>query len=110
MDKAYFLHVGFRFRVEPDRVELEERLDKALSWYRYAPNCYVVYTTNSADVWYRRLRRHIREGDSMLICELNTRNHQGWMSKNFWEWLEQHDAGDYDAEKAPLRDPANRVG
>jgi hypothetical protein len=52
MDKAYFLHVGFRFRVEPNRAELEERLDNALSWYRYAPNCYVVYTTNSAEVWY----------------------------------------------------------
>jgi hypothetical protein len=107
MAKAYFLHLGFRFRAELNRADLEGILDKALSWYRYAPNNYVLYTTNSAEVWYRRLRPHIADGDSMFICALDTHNHQGWMSKNFWEWLEQHDAEQYVAEKERLPDPAS---
>jgi hypothetical protein len=31
------------------------------------------------------------------------------MSKKFWEWLEQHDAGHDHAQNAPLLDPANPV-
>jgi hypothetical protein len=89
-----FLHIGFNFRIEPDLEELEETFDLALDWYRYAPNCWVVWTSSSPEKWYSRLQKHVdrrkKSGDTVFICELNIDERSGWMPHGFWEFVKSH--------------------
>jgi hypothetical protein len=85
-----FLHIGFRFRSDPDLEELEKTFDNALDWYRYAPNCWVVWTSSSPERWYSRLKKHLEKGDRVFISELNIAERSGWMPSGFWEFLKSH--------------------
>jgi hypothetical protein len=83
-----FLHVGFNFkeRSAPTKA-IEKVLDKALDWVRYAPNCYIVYTSRDVEHWYGRLRDVIDQDDNIFIVELDIKNRQGWLPKSVWEWI-----------------------
>jgi hypothetical protein len=86
---AKFLHVGFSFRggrpAPTDNIQTV--LNKALDWVRYAPNCYILYTTTDVETWYIRLRKVIHENDHIFVVELNIENRQGWLPKSVWEWI-----------------------
>jgi hypothetical protein len=84
---AKFLHVSFNWGAFPKVEELEPVFALALDWVRYAPNCWIVWTTTDAEGWYNRLVRHITTDDRVFICELNMINKQGWMDKWIWEWM-----------------------
>jgi hypothetical protein len=85
-----FLHVGFNFRSGPTKVaELEALFNNATSWYRYAPNCWILWTNGTALSWYNFLAPHITKDDYMFIVELNMRNYYGWLPKNAWDWIKE---------------------
>ena len=86
------LHIAFKFADgDPKTAKLKPVFDKASDWIRYAPNCWIVWTTGSAEKWYERLRPHIDDRDSMLIVKLDTSEQQGWLSASVWEWFKRHD-------------------
>lgn len=85
-----FFHIGFSFVIEPDLEDLEDTFDKAIDWYRYAPNCWVVWTSSSPERWYSRLRKHLNEGDRLFICEINIGERSGWMPRKFWNFIKSH--------------------
>lgn len=84
------MHVGFNFedRAAPSK-GIQKVLDKALDWVRYAPNCYIVYTSSDVEHWYARLREVIDEADNIFVVELNIENRQGWLPKSVWEWIKK---------------------
>jgi hypothetical protein len=83
-----FFHISFRFADgNPKIAELVPAFNKGLDWIRYAPNCWVVWSNSSSEVWYERLRPLISEADSMFIAAIDSEERQGWMSKSFWDWL-----------------------
>jgi hypothetical protein len=85
-----FLHIGFNFRSGPTKVaELEPLFNKATSWYRYAPNCWILWTTGTPESWYNFLAPHITQNDYMFIVELNMQNYKGWLPKNAWDWIKE---------------------
>lgn len=85
---AKFLHIGFNFGTRPTKsAPLKEIFDTAIDWYRYAPNCWVIYTSRSVDKWYELLKPKIHKDDAMFICELTIENRQGWMEDDFWKWI-----------------------
>ena len=77
---AKILHVAFNFsdREIPED-ELEKLFDTALDWMRYAPNCWVLWTTNDPSTWYKYIRAKVDEKDHFFICELVIDNRQGWL-------------------------------
>jgi hypothetical protein len=92
-----FLHLGVYFEkpTAPDRAAIEEVLNKATDWFRYAPNCWIVYTKNSPNVWKDRLRKipNMDDGTSFFICELNIDNRSGWIRQTAWDWINKNRAG-----------------
>ena len=81
------LHVGINV-ASPSRVKHYERIfNKAKDWFRYAPNCYILWTTLPAARWARRLRKIVKDKESFLVCELNFKNHQGWLTSESWKWI-----------------------
>jgi hypothetical protein len=68
--------------------EIEEKLNKAKDWLRYAPNCWLLYTSISASEWGERLRSlPTMEGCRLLVCEVNLKNKGGWLPKSVWDWM-----------------------
>jgi hypothetical protein len=88
-----FLHVGFVWKHAPKITELEPLFNTSLGWYRYAPNCWVLYTNNDPGVWYSHIIKHMTSEDSVLIAEVVLDHvpltYQGWYNKGLWDWIDQ---------------------
>jgi hypothetical protein len=86
-----FLHLGIlpEGSKAPDTDAVEAVLDKAKDWYRYAPNCWIIYTKLTADTWTDRLRKipGMESHAQFIIAELNLDNRSGWASQDVWDWL-----------------------
>jgi hypothetical protein len=87
---AHFLHVGFNFEgpITPQKMdELKSLFNNAEDWFRYAANCWILWTAESAQEWYEEIRPHLGEKGRVFICRLDITHRQGWMGKGFWDWL-----------------------
>lgn len=71
------------------RQEVEKVLDTAVDWYRYQDNCWILYTTSTAEKWYARLEELVKPEGSFYICRLDITDDQGFMSSEFWKWLQK---------------------
>ena len=58
-----------------------------MDWYRYDPNLYILHTTSDVDKWQERLFDFVKNDGKLFICELQIENRNGWMNKDFWNWL-----------------------
>ena len=84
------MHVAFVWSGNDPKInELKPIFDKAKDWMRYAPNCWIVRTDLSPQVWYSRLKPYIKEPESVFICELNITNRQGRLPKWMWDWIKK---------------------
>jgi hypothetical protein len=91
---ARFLLVSFNFEGrEPPYAKIQESLNNAIDWVRYAPNCYLLYTTTDVPSWYSRLKEIVHADDSIFVVEINLTNRQGWLPKMVWEWIAKDRSG-----------------
>ena len=84
---AQYVHISFNFSGPTKIDELLPAFNNALDWVRYAPNCWIVWTTSSAEKWYDRLKPHLSDNDHMFIAPLNLREYAGWLPKATWDWI-----------------------
>src|SRR5271155_3682194 len=89
-----FLHLGVNFIERNSSSEaigkIEAVLNRASDWYRYAPNCWIVRTKQTAKTWHERLKSIPWMADQRyLIVEINTEERAGWLLKDTWEWLKK---------------------
>ena len=84
---AEFLHIYVSPKEGVTRDEIEEKLNLAIDWYRYAPGLYIVRTTSSVGKWKVRLVDFVKPKGRLLIMRVDMSQRQGWMNKDFWEWL-----------------------
>ncbi|HUA21735.1 MAG TPA: hypothetical protein VMB25_23480 [Bryobacteraceae bacterium] len=90
-----FLHVGVYFDDDPEapkRTAIEEVLNKAKDWFRYAPNCWLVYTARDATWWSDKLRSipGMEDHNAFLVCQilLDERDKRaGWLKQSAWDWI-----------------------
>ena len=92
--KMHLLHIGFGQpddATEPDVQTLEEVFNKARSWLRYTPSCWILYTELSADEWCTRLEQ-ILEPDKrhLFITRIDIQDCQGWITSAGWDWIKKH--------------------
>lgn len=59
-------------------------------WYRIADNAWVLHSHDDANTWYHRLRHLAHPGGRLFICRLDSSDRQGWMDKEFWKWVQEH--------------------
>lgn len=85
MAELYHIYLEPKEGVAPE--DIKKKLDLALDWYKYAENCWIVETTSDANKWQLRLRPLAEPEGSLLIFKLDRTDRQGWMTKDFWDWL-----------------------
>jgi len=87
---AKYLHIGLNFEGRPPKEEeLEAIFNKALDWVRYAPNCWIVYTSSSPQRWYERIKPKLHPDDGILIFEINKDSRTGFEQQFVWDWLDK---------------------
>jgi hypothetical protein len=83
-----YLHISFNFMARPTKTdELLPAFSKALDWVRYAPNCWIVWTSADPAFWYARLKPLVHDDDSIFICEMNINSRAGYLPVMVWDWL-----------------------
>ncbi len=90
-----FLHLGVYSEEDPDapsRAAIERVLNKAKDWFRYAPNCWIIYTARDATWWSDKLRSisGMEEHAGFLIAEIlltPKEKRAGWLKESAWEWI-----------------------
>jgi hypothetical protein len=92
--RSRFLLVGFTWRGPTKTDELTPLFDSAVDWVRIAPNLWLLWTTNSPEVWLPYIKKHLGSDDFVFIAELNLtstpENYSGWNSQLVWEWIDKH--------------------
>ena len=83
----HFLHIGFHWVSPPDVKKLEATFNAALDWVRYAPNCWIVWTSSDPNKWAERLKPFLMGKDRVFICKLDITVHQGYLQKWIWDWI-----------------------
>jgi hypothetical protein len=87
---ADFYHIYIRPNLWTPQEEVEKVMSLAIDWFRYTPDVYVVYSTASIDQWYGRLELLVKPWGFIFVCRLDVTKANGWMSKEFWEWLDKY--------------------
>ncbi len=108
---AKFLHIGCN-TIQTDTIigAVQEILNDAADWLRYAPNCWLVYTYLDAAYWQKRLSgiKELR-AKGFLICEANIEHRSGYLTKEIWEWFTKSRVELSDAPQLPLFDSTDRT-
>ena len=95
MTTGQFLHIAINFKSGAAKMkELEPAFNKALDWLRYAPNCWIVWTTSDPAKWYARLKPVLDEADTFFICKIDIDTRYGWLPKSTWNWINKDRASD----------------
>ena len=84
-----FLHIYIDRMPNVTRDQVEEKMNLAKDWFRYHDKVYIIYTTSDVDKWHARLGDLVKPDGSLFICRLDITDRNGWMKKNFWEWLKK---------------------
>lgn len=88
MTKKYY-HVMLTLPgIAPTDARIESILNKATDWYRYADNCWLLYTNQDAATWYERLKQLTTENSgNVFIVLVDPTDRKGWMPSELWKWL-----------------------
>ncbi len=58
----------------------------AAFWWHYIDDTWIVETNLSAEEFAHKLYPHFTRLDYLLVVKI-TREHQGWLPKDAWDWL-----------------------
>jgi len=83
-----FLHIGINFAGASKTNELEPAILQICDdWLRYSANNWIIWTSRSANDCAIHLRAFLSPNDQFYIAKLDLSEHQGWMPKWIWDWI-----------------------
>jgi len=84
------LHVSFTWSTPLTLAKLEE-LEPVFSsvgdWLRYAENCWIVRTDVDSNTLTRKLQKHMKSRDAVLIVPIDPNQIWGLQEKWIWDWF-----------------------
>jgi hypothetical protein len=89
-----FFHLGVDFKEKTPSSDylnqIEVVLNSAKDWYRYAPNCWIIYTGRTPKVWHERLKAiPWMINQRYLIVQIDVAERSGWLAKDTWDWIKK---------------------
>lgn len=85
---ADLYNIFIRSNRDVTRNQVEEKLNLAIDWFRYADYCYLVYTSKDISTWKARLKPFVEPNGHLFIINVDPNEYNGWMPKNLWPWIE----------------------
>ncbi len=87
---ANFYHVFIESKKDITYEQVKAKMDLALDWFRCNSNTWVLYTTSDEDKLRERFKSIVEPEGNLFICKLNIDKRNGWMVKDFWEWIKKN--------------------
>ena len=86
-----YVHVGTSLSTSKRTEDIERVLDRhADDWFRYAPNCWILWTDRPIANISRAIRRELKRVDEVLVLPINIEiGYAGFMDPSVWEWLKR---------------------
>ncbi len=85
----YLVHVVTT--AEHDRNDVDQVLNDATDWYRFAKNEWLVVAPNTTP-WEEKLMQFTKPEGELFICQLDVTYRSGWMAEGLWQWIIKYDA------------------
>lgn len=85
MTDFYMIYVVPKLGIAQEHVE--QQMDRALDWFRFNRNLWIVYTTSDSAKWFARLSPLVKPTGSLFICRLDVTKRHGWFNKELWTWI-----------------------
>jgi hypothetical protein len=60
--------------------------NNSLYWWHYLEAIWIVQTPKTANEYANLLYPHMTDKDRLLVVKI-TKDHQGWLPKDAWDWL-----------------------
>ena len=73
-----------------DYVKLYEVLKSADGWWHHLKSTWIISTTDSVNTWTEKIRAVMDENDRFIIVDITEKTNNGWLPKNAWEWINEH--------------------
>ncbi len=89
MSNGKFYHVYLTPKPGVEIETIKKQFNLALDWFTYDRNNWVVYSNAPIQKLMTRFKPLVEPEGRLFICELNSANRNGWMNKDFWEWLKK---------------------
>ena len=86
---THFFMIYIDRNKESSYEDIKKKMDAALDWYRLNDKLWIVYSSSDPEKWYGRLGALVKDSGNLFVCQLEESNRQGWMPKDFWEWLKK---------------------
>jgi hypothetical protein len=94
MAEARYLIFAFTWSGPSKIDEIKPLFDKALDWFRYAPNGWILWTNTDVNEWFKRIQPYLGPNDHLLIVEADFseagKTYTGWQQKWVWDWVQKH--------------------
>lgn len=76
---------------QPDRNYdgLYEAIKKQGSWWHYLESTWIVSSTLTSHQIAQNLRSQIDDNDHLIVIQV-TKDFDGWLKKDAWDWINQH--------------------
>jgi hypothetical protein len=90
-----FLHLTVIPKGPLDVSVVDARVNNAKDWIRYAPTCWLLWTSRDPQYWHERLRAvpELRSHQLFVfVADLSER--QGWLPSDVWAWINKHKVDD----------------
>ncbi len=90
-----YLHISFYFPPSLSEMEAQHRIQPIINtaddWLKYAPNCWIVWTSDTPEQWYQKLAAdpELRNKCSIFVLkvDLSPANRAGQLQQWAWDWL-----------------------
>lgn len=66
--------------------------EHSADWLRYAPNCWVIFSSESSKVWATRMHELIGTEEELLVFPVDIDDFYGWASEVARDWLKKYRA------------------
>jgi hypothetical protein len=87
MASSKFYHVYLVPLTKVSDEMVENKLNLALDWFKYDKSTYILYSSSDITKLTARFKPLVEPTGRLFICELNIGAKNGWMTKDFWEWI-----------------------
>ena len=74
---------------DQDYDRFHDTLKRQGRWWHYLSSTWLLSTKKTPQQIFDALEPHLGEDDRLFIAEI-TDNHQGWLPKKAWDWIERH--------------------
>ncbi|MBI4216279.1 MAG: hypothetical protein HY687_02640 [Chloroflexi bacterium] len=83
--------VSYSLTPKRDIDALLNEFQSSLGWAHYVDESWLIATHETVQQLYERLAKHFQRSDRLLIMQVQpTSQYQGWLPKEFWDWIERY--------------------